>query len=161
MASHAKKAMLTEEERKAAWRESGKRTGEMNRIFATPEELREAISGYFADCDEKGLLYGEAGLCLWLGSHNANGRIITLDRLRKWYDGEASADLQEVVQEAYMRIQGQIESDRRYQDKAMTSRAIFLQKQTRFGGYQDKVEQKRETTVHIVHGEGVETSDFE
>ena len=42
----------------------------------------------------------------------------------------------------------------------MVTRGIFLQKQTRLGGYQDKIEQKNDTTVRIVHGDSVDDGDF-
>ena len=47
-----------------------------------------------------------------------------------------------------------------YMEKGMTTRAIFLSKQKRLGGYQDKVESKNETTVHIVHSDSVDAEDF-
>ena len=61
---------------------------------------------------------------------------------------------------AYLRIQDQVETDERYREKGMVTRGIFLQKQTRLGGYQDKIEQKNDTTVRIVHGDSVDDSDF-
>lgn len=134
---------------------------EANRIFRTPEEFTEAATGYFDDCDAREEIYGEAGLCLWLSEHNHAGKPVTLRALREWYDGVHNADIQEAVQMAYLRIQRQIESDPRYREKGgMATRAIFLQKQARLGGYQDKIESKSDTTVRIVHGDNMDASDF-
>lgn len=130
--------------------------------FETPEEFTACADAYFDECDKNGELYGEAGLCLYLSKHNKKGKPVTLGSLRRWYDGERNEALQPAVQLAYLRIQAQIESDARYREKGgMATRAIFLQKQPRLGGYQDRVEQKNDTTVRIVHGTSVDMSDFE
>lgn len=125
-------------------------TGE--RKYATAEDFRAKCEEYFAACDEKGLLYGEAGLALHLD--------VTLAALRSWYEGERCPDLQDAVQKAYLRIQAQIESDPRYQEKGMVTRSIFLQKQKRLGEYQDKVENKSDTTFRFVFGSSMDESDF-
>ena len=140
-----------------AAREAAKK---VHTIFVTPEEFTEAANGYFDDCDARNEVYGEAGLCLWLSDHNPKGRTVTLQTLRGWYDGTHNKDIQDAVQMAYLRIQGQIESDPRYREKGMSTRAIFLQKQPRFGGYQDKIENKTDTTVRIIHGDNMDESDF-
>ena len=129
-------------------------------IFPTVEEFQKAADDYFDECDERGVLYGEAGLALYLSEHNAKRRTVTLARLREWYDGNRCAYLQDAVQMAYLRIQNQVETDERYREKGMVTRGIFLQKQTRLGGYQDKIEQKNDTTVRIIHGDSVDDSDF-
>lgn len=129
-------------------------------VFPTPEEFQAVADAYFDDCDERGILYGEAGLALYLSKHNVKGRTVTLRLLRLWYDGTCCPVLQDAVQTAYLRIQDQIETDDRYREKGMVTRGIFLQKQTRLGGYQDKIEQKNDTTVRIVHGDSVDESDF-
>lgn len=129
-------------------------------IFPTAEEFRRVADKYFDDCDASDKLYGEMGLCLALSDGNAKGRAVSVRMLRMWYDGESSAWLQDEVQRAYTRIAAQVESDPRYQEKAMVSRGIFLQKQARFGGYQDKTETKQDTTVRIMFGEGTDASDF-
>lgn len=125
--------------------------------FATVEEFESAAKAYFDDCDAAGKLYGEAGLALHLG--------VTLKSLRAWYDGErgdkACPGLQEAVQMAYLRIQDQIETHEAYREKGgMASRAIFLQKQVRFGGYQDRIEARQDMTVNIKHGKDMDSSDF-
>lgn len=142
------------------------------RTFESPSEFRRITDAYFDECDARGEVYGEASMALYLSAHNSRGRIVTLERLREWYDGnrgqscfegegEDKVTLQDVVQQAYMRIQSQIETDPRYQEKGgMTTRAIFLQKQKRFGGYQDKLEQKTETVVKVIHGDTLDESDF-
>lgn len=130
-------------------------------VFETAEDFSEAAEAYFLECDLNGDLYGEAGLCLGLTRFNKKGRVVTLRQLREWYDGENCKYLKDAVQLAYLRIQAQIESDPRYQEKGgMATRSIFLQKQARFGGYQDKSETKHDATVNIVFGNGVEASDF-
>lgn len=130
-------------------------------VFPTAAGFTEAANRYFDECDTSGRLYGEAGLCLALSNFNAKGKSVSLKTLREWYDGESCTWLKEAVQQAYLRIQAQVESDERYRDKAMATRAIFLQKQGRLGGYQDKSEVKQDTRVHIVHGDSMDASDFE
>lgn len=131
------------------------------RIFETPEDFVEAANKYFDECDASGTLYGEAGLCLGLTKYNSKGKNVSLDMLRNWYDGTWNAQLKGAVQNAYLRIQSQIETDPRYQEKGgMATRSIFLQKQARFGGYQDKIEEKKDHTIRIVHGNSMDESDF-
>ena len=122
------------------------------RKYTTAEELREAVRGYFADCDARGALYGEAGLALWLD--------VSLDTLHSWFDGRYAVDLQPEIQRAYLKIQNQVETDPAYQDKAMTSRAIFLMKQMRLGGKVDKVESKQDIAVKVKMGKGMDEQDF-
>lgn len=138
--------------RKGAAKESGKekRSG---RKYATAADLRAKIDEYFSECDGSGTLYGEAGLARHLG--------VILATLRKWYDGTDCADLQEAVQLAYLRIQEQVETDPRYQEKGMVTRGIFLQKQPRFGGYQDRIESKQDIVVNVKMGAGMDASDFQ
>lgn len=121
--------------------------------FKDAAEVRKACGAYFSRCDENGALYGEAGLALALG--------VTLGRLRSWYDGTERPDLQEEVQRAYLRIQDQIETDPAYGGKGgMTSKAIFLLKQARLGGYQDRAEARQDTAVRVKLGAGVDERDF-
>ena len=125
-------------------------------IIETPEEFTELANAYFDWCDETDRLYGEAGLALYLSEHNRKGRAITLERLRKYLSGERAPQLQEAVQLAYMRIQDQIEHDPRDQDKAMSARGMFLQKQKYFGGYADKPkDDAKELKVNVVMGGAV------
>lgn len=129
--------------------------------FPTVEAFQEAAQAYFDECDAKGVLYGEAGLCLGLSKYSQNGRPVTVKMLQNWWDGEKCPYLQDAVQMAYLRIQGQIETDQRFQEKGgMATKAIFLLKQKRLGGYQDKVEQKTEAKVTIVHDTSMDESDL-
>lgn len=114
--------------------------GDKSCTFETVEEFEEAAAGYFDECDRREEKYSEAGLCLWLSAHNRKGRNVTLHTLQSWYDGNSADHLQEAVQMAYLRIQHQIETDPRYDDKAMTAYRIFLEKQPRLGGKTDKQE---------------------
>lgn len=129
-------------------------------IFPHVEDFQRAADAYFDDCDARGVLYGEAGLALYLSEHNEKGRTVTLTTLRAWYDGERCEYLRDAVQIAYLRIQNEIETSAVYREKGMVTRGIFLQKQSRLGGYQDRIEQKNDTTVRIVHGDSVDDSDF-
>lgn len=133
---------------------------EAHAIFPTAEAFEAAANKYFDECDAIEAIYGEAGLCLALSRYNDKGKAVTLKTLRGWYDGESCPWLQEPVQLAYLRIQQQIETDPRYHSKNMASRGIFLQKQPRLGGYQDKQEVKNDSTVKIIHGDSVDDSDF-
>lgn len=145
----------------AAHAKTSERLHEELSIFPTTAEFERVVAAYFAECDENRVLYGEAGLCLALTKGNKKGRTVTVALLRKWHDGDCSPHLQEAAQRCYLRIQNQIETSPIYREKGMVPRSIFLQKQTRFGGYQDKVEEKRDTTVRIITGSGMEQSDFE
>lgn len=121
--------------------------------FGSVVEFQTAADAYFDACDADEKLYGEAGLCLALG--------VSLNTLRRWYDGKLRPELQEAVQRAYLRIQDQIETDPVYMEKGgMTSRAIFMLKQPRFAGYTDKVEARQDLTVNIKHGKDMNESDF-
>ena len=157
----AEKKRRSAEARRAQTAAAREKAREASCTFPTAEAFREAASAYFDECDRRGVLYGEGGLALWLGEHNEKQRPVTLTLLRRWYDGDSSPYLQDAVQMAYLRIQEQIETDARYREKGMVTRGIFLQKQTRLGGYQDKIEQKNDTTVRIVHGDTVDESDFQ
>ena len=131
-----------------------------SRSYKSVEALHRAIEGYFAKCDRDGTIYGEAGLALYLSDHSEGGRRVSVALMRKWYDGQSCAAFQTEIERAYMRIQSQIESDPRYMDKTMGTRAIFLLKQPRFGGLQDKIEAKQDIQVNVKMGNGMDESDF-
>lgn len=156
MAAKKRRADMTEEER----RKQTEAAARENAIFETAEEFRKAVNKYFAECDADGLLYGEAGMCLALSQYNKKKRSVTLQALRRWYDGECCTHLQDDVQMAYLRIQNQIDTNPVYHEKNMATRGIFLQKQPRLGGYQDRFETKNDMTVKIVHGTSVDEDDF-
>ena len=127
---------------------AAKRDGEL-----TPKNVEKLVDGYFDSCDADGVLYGEAGLALALHA--------SMRALRSWYDGTDRPELQEVIQRAYLRIQNQIETSPAYREKGgMATKAIFLLKQPRFGGYQDRVEARSDITVNVKMGEGMDESCF-
>lgn len=134
---------------------------EVNAIFPEVAEFEKLANDYFDECDRKNLLYGEAGLALYLSDHNLAQRFVSVKTLRSWVDGVSCLHLQDAAGRAYTRIQAQIESDPRYQVKGMVTRGIFLNKQERFGGYQDKTEAKNDTTLRLLFGEGMDKSDYE
>ena len=118
----------------------------------SPDELSAAAEHYFAQCDEKEALYGEAGLALGLG--------VDLQTLHGWYDGAGGPDIQLVVRRAYLRIQDQIETGPVYRDKNLHSRAVFLLKQRRLGGYQERLEEPETAPIRVLFGQSAEESDF-
>ena len=120
--------------------------------FETAEELQEKIDAYFADCDEQGKLYSEVGMALFLK--------VSLTALDQWWRGSRCLYLQETIRMAYTRIAEQIATDPRYNDRQMVSYRIFLLKQEKFGGYQDRVEAKNDLTVNVKMGANMEESDF-
>lgn len=124
----------------------------MAQKYRTAAALRRACGEYFRLCDQAGALYGEAGLALHLG--------VRLETMRDWYDGKSCLNLQEEIQRAYLRIQSQLESDPAYIGKGMAAKAIFLMKQPRLGGYQEKKETRQDMTVHVKMGGSMEESDF-
>ena len=132
-----------------------------SRSYKSVEALHRAIEGYFAKCDRDGAIYGGAGLARELRDDREGGRLVSVALMRKWYDGQSCAAFQPEIERAYMRIQSQIESDPRYMDKTMGTRAIFLLKQTRFGGLQDKIEAKQEISLNVNMGKNMDKSDWE
>ncbi|MBR4870175.1 MAG: hypothetical protein IKU12_05295 [Oscillospiraceae bacterium] len=102
---------------------------------------------YFASADEAGDFYGEGALALSVG--------MTLQDLRAAYDGGTDAALTAAVRHAYLRIQAQIESSRRYADRGLNARATFFLKQPRFGGYSEKGE-GGEVTLKVIWGKGMD-----
>ena len=136
-----------------------------NKLFETADEFREAADKYFDECDEKGEFYSQAGLQLGLKKYGPKHRFVDRNRLSLWANGEGcvtTPGLQEAVLEAFARIEHQIETDSRYQDKALNTRAIFYLKQPMLGGMQD-VQKENKTKVEVVlkHGKTVEESDFQ
>lgn len=154
------RAEWTAERREQARQAATDAAAKSHAVFETAEAFEAAANAYFDACDRYGKLYGEAGLCLALSRGNQKRRTVTLATLRKWYDGESCPYLQDAVQRAYLRIQEQIETDPTYREKGMVPRSIFLQKQPRLGGYQDKVETKNDATVKIVLENGMDMELF-
>lgn len=136
--------------RKKAEEKAGKK--DTSRRYKTPEELEEKINAYFDECDNNCTLYSEAGLALHLG--------VTDVTLNRWRTGEVCKDLKETVEMAFLRIKEQILTDPRYSEKGMVPYRIFLLKQEKFGGYQDRMEAKTDLSVNVKFGAGMDESDF-
>lgn len=136
--------------RKKAEEKAGKK--DTSRKYKTPEELEEKINAYFDECDNNCTLYSEAGLALHLG--------VTDVTLNRWRTGEVCKDLKETVEMAFLRIKEQILTDPRYSEKGMVPYRIFLLKQEKFGGYQDRMEAKTDLSVNVKFGAGMDESDF-
>lgn len=137
--------------------------------------FRERAEAYFDAQDEAGLAYSEAGLANTMGwtvqrmqrYYDANdgkddelveAQVRAFEQGRKVEDGQAV--LSYVVRLAYQRIQEQIDTSPIYQEKGMVTRGIFLNKQKRLGGYQDRMEARQDVSVNVTFGEGVDPSDF-
>lgn len=132
----------------------------------TANELHERVEAYFLRVSKTKEVACEQGLAKHLD--------ITTLELQSWWDGKIGEDnpsdriargeeeaVQIEVRKAYDRIM--FEAQQLVVEKG--TKAIgwvnFLLKQPRFGGYQDKVVQKTDTTVKIVHSASVEESDFQ
>ena len=118
----------------------------------TAESLSKKIEQYFAECDTQCDIPNEPGLSRFIG--------VSLGTLRRWHDGEMSVDLQEPVQDAYARMTSVYMQLLLTGNKNMTPFVIFMLKQPRFAGYQDKIESKQDISVNVKMGENVDASDF-
>lgn len=141
------------------------------KVLKNVREFRKLSSAYFDQQDEEWLAYSEAGL--------ANCMEWTLSKLQRAYDYNNGKDDEAVeaqvdafeegsevtdpravmsyyVRLAYQRIQEQIDTSPIYQEKGMVTRGIFLNKQVRLGGYQDKFEQKQDISVNVTFGDGAD-----
>ena len=116
------------------------------------EDIGERIDMYFDTCEKRGEVPSEAGLHRFLG--------ISLQTLRRWFDGKASPDNQEPVQNAYARMTEIYLQMLQSGNKNMTPFVIFMLKQPRFAGYQDKIEAKTDIAVNVKMGSNVDESDF-
>ena len=123
------------------------------KTFDSVEQLEAAIDGYFADCDETGRRYGQAGLAIALK--------VSLDTLRRWRLGEGHPEFQEAILGAYLRIQDQLETSPIYEAKGMPAMAMFALKQECYGGYTDKGTGDGKVTVVVKTDAGVTTEDME
>ena len=122
------------------------------KIYKDEEELEAAIEGYFSKCDEEGVLYSDAGLCLALD--------IDPSTLQKWRKGDMRTEFQYPIQRAFLRMTEQLHTHPLYMQKGMVSMAVFKMKQEKFGGYQDKVEARQDISVNVKMGAGMDESDF-
>lgn len=137
--------------------------------------FQQKANEYFQQQDEGELAYSEAGL--------ANAMGWTVRRMQNYYDindsksdeavdaqvaafenggtvDEPTVVMSHFVRLAYQRIQEQIDTSPIYQEKGMVTRGIFLNKQKRLGGYQDKQETRQDVSVNVTFGDGVDASDF-
>lgn len=120
--------------------------------FETAEELQAAVDAYFDKAEETGEIVSEQGLARHLG--------VTMTAMRQWYDGKRCEYLQETMQFAYDRMVETMMQLLRTCDKNMVPFVIFMLKQIRFGGYQDRIDSKPDLTVNVKMGSGMEESDF-
>lgn len=145
------------------------------RMLENVRLFQQKSAEYFNMQDDAGLAYSEAGLA------SAAGWLVS--RLQRYYDAndhnddefveaqisafeagaepdDATAVMSYFVRMAYQRIQEQIDTSPIYQEKGMVTRGIFLNKQKRFGGYQDKQEAKQDVRVNVTFGDGSDPSDY-
>jgi hypothetical protein len=120
--------------------------------YETAEQLSAACDKYFEKVDKTGDVPSEAGLALYLG--------ISVGRLRNWFDGNSREELQEAVQDAYGAMTVRYLQMLQSGNKNMTPFVIFMLKQVRFSGYQDKIEAKTDIAVNVKMGSGMDASDF-
>lgn len=140
------------------------------------KEFRKQSEAYFQSCDEEDVLYSEPGLADFLGCE--------VNLLHYRYDYNDGRDPEEVaaavadfevgkevdqpqqvmshyVRMAYMRIWKQVDTDPRYMEKSMVSYKIFLNKQKRLGGRQDRQEMNQNVSVNVVFGKGADEKCWE
>ena len=168
----------TAEERKAHMDNMNKKAAAAHRK-QTIERIKAFLKQseeYFDVQDRLEQAYSEAGL--------ANAMRWTLGRLQRYYDYNGGCEDEEVeaqveafeagneeiddprcvfsyyVRLAYQRIQEQIDTSPIYREKGMVTRGIFLNKQKRLGGYQDKQETRQDFSVYVTFGNGVDASDY-
>ncbi len=168
----------TAEERKAHMDNMNKKAAAAHRK-QTIERIKAFLKQseeYFDVQDRLEQAYSEAGL--------ANAMRWTVQRLQGYYDYNDGREAEVVeaqveafeagneeiddprcvmsyyVRLAYQRIQEQIDTSPIYQEKGMVTRGIFLNKQKRLGGYQDKQETRHDISVNVTFGDGVDASDF-
>lgn len=122
------------------------------RTYETADELQAACCKYFEKVDKNGEVPSESGLALHLG--------ISLATLQHWFDGDYSTDLQEAVRDAYGEMTVRYLMLLQTGNKNMTPFVIFMLKQRRFAGYQDKIEAKTDIAVNVKMGSGMDESDF-
>lgn len=129
-----------------------KAANEARRKIKSADELQQKVDAYFAECERSGEIPNEFALAGKLG--------VAHDTLRDWKSGDRSKDLQEVTKSAYDRMAALYFQLLRTGDKNMSAPVIFFLKQPVFGGYQDRVESRNDTTVRVVFGKGVNEDDF-
>ena len=120
--------------------------------YETAEALEAACAKYFKRVDETGEVPSESGLALHLG--------VSIYTLQRWYDGETMVILQEATRNAYNEMTVRYLQMLSSGNKNMTPFVIFMLKQRRFAGYQDKIEAKTDIAVNVKMGSGMDESDF-
>lgn len=168
----------TAEERRKRMAETTAKANQAHRkqTISKIKAFLKQSENYFDVQDKLEQAYSEAGL--------ANALRWQIARLQRYYDYndgredevvEAQVDAFEAGNEeiddprcvmsyyvrlAYQRIQEQIDTSPIYQEKGMVTRGIFLNKQKRLGGYQDRQETRSDISVNVTFGDGVDPSDF-
>ena len=122
------------------------------RTYETAADLQTACEKYFAKIDASGEVPSESGLALHLG--------ISLGTLHSWYDGDRAPDLQDATRDAYNEMTVRYLQMLQGGNKNMTPFVIFMLKQRRCAGYQDKIEAKTDIAVNVKMGSGMDESDF-
>lgn len=120
--------------------------------YETAEALEAACYKYFEKIDKSGDVPSEAGLALHLG--------VGVPCLRSWFDGERRTELQDVARNAYGEMTVRYMQMLQSGNKNMTPFVIFMLKQVRFSGYQDKIESKADIAVNVKMGSGMDESDL-
>lgn len=118
----------------------------------TVESVEKTIAQYFADCEKNGDVPSEHSLSRALS--------VSLETLRRWHDGGSTIELQEPIQDAYAQMTSIYMQLLLTGNKNMTPFVIFMLKQPRFAGYQDKIEAKQDIAVNVKMGKNVDESDF-
>lgn len=116
------------------------------------ETVERDINDYFTACEAIGDVPSESGLALTLK--------ISVQTLRRWHDGEQNVEYQEFVQDAYARMTNIYMQLLLTGNKNMTPFVIFMLKQPRFAGYQDKIEAKQDIAVNVKMGKNMDESDW-
>jgi hypothetical protein len=122
------------------------------RAYETVEELEAACAEYFEKVDKEGSVPTEAGLALHLG--------VSTCCLQSWFDGTRRAEFQQTIVDAYGEMTVRYTQMLLSGNKNMTPFVIFMLKQKRFAGYQDKIEAKTDIAVNVKMGSGMDESDF-
>jgi hypothetical protein len=122
------------------------------KAYETVEELEAACAEYFKKVDKDGAVPSESGLALHLGVSTAC--------LQSWFDGTRREEFQQTIMDAYGEMTVRYTQMLLGGNKNMTPFVIFMLKQKRFAGYQDKIEAKTDIAVNVKMGKGMDDSDF-
>lgn len=135
---------------------AGKKAG---RRFQTAEDLKAAVLTYLNMTDASGELATEQGLASALG--------VSVQTLRKWWNGTDCSDLQETTLWAYGELTDRFQQLVLRGEKNLVSFAIFMLKQKWFSGTPDggtyadrEKDDKGGAVVNINFGANMDASDF-